>query len=438
MDLYQPRSTGFIQRRTAHLFEELLDHRADTHDLRGLLDEIGQRRLAVPAATGLRWDCTDRLTVGTNHDDRGLCVIGRCRWAHAAWVSHSNILTENPLDVSFGAGQAVSMPMFSALEGLLPDVEARAVTMADVPVLTDLVHRISIDATGTTDTSEDEMRDELVGPRFDIERDTLLILDSRGRALVYGQAYDEHDDRGYVDVYVDPVFDDATFAQVAERAVKATLDRLAEAVRERSGTGTVAAAGLYRGEDRMLAAYKAQGFESSTTYWRMSIDIGEKDTFAAVIPNNVEIKAVNPDDDEVMALAVELTNDTFSGHHGHVELNLENYIKSWRGTAKYDPKAWWFAFDSGEPVGLCIGDEAKLDENIGYVPWLGVKKSARGKGIARALLLTAFDEYARRGRTKVQLGVDTANDTGATRLYESVGMHSVMTFDTLEQQISLS
>ena len=329
------------------------------------------------------------------------------------------------------------MPMFSAVDGLLPDVEARAVTMADVPVLTDLFHRISMDATGTVDTSEDEVRDDLVGPRFDIAKDTLLMLDSNGRALVYGQAYDEHDDRGYIDVYVDPEFDDATFAQVAAAAVRASLDRLTEAVRERSGAGTVAAAGLYRGEDRMLAAYRSQGFEPSTTYWRMSIDIGDGDDFTVVLPDNVEIKAVNPDDDEVMAQAVELLNDTFSGHHGHVELNVDDYAKSWRETTRYDPTAWWFAYDEGALVGLCIGDEAKLAENFGYVPSLGVRTAARGKGIARALLLTSFDEYARRGRTKVQLGVDTANDTGATRLYESVGMNSVMTFDTLEQKISV-
>ncbi|MEO8107210.1 MAG: GNAT family N-acetyltransferase, partial [Actinomycetes bacterium] len=64
-------------------------------------------------------------------------------------------------------------------------------------------------------------------------------------------------------------------------------------------------------------------------------------------------------------------------------------------------------------------------QGAGYVPLIGVKKHLRGRGIARALLLTAFSEYQQRGCTGVQLGVDTGNATGAIRLYESVGMTSL-------------
>lgn len=327
------------------------------------------------------------------------------------------------------------MPMFDAVAGLLPDIEARAVTLADVPILTDLVRRIAVDATGTPDNSEDEIRDDLVGPRLDLARDSLLMLDSQGRALVYGVAFDEHDERGYVDVYLDPEFDDLTFERIADLAVGAALERLAESVQERSGAGTVASSGLYRGEDRMLAAYRAHGFEPSTTYWRMGIDLDGQDIAPLDVATDVEIRAVDPDDDDVMATALELRNDTFSEHHGHVDMNFTDYSTVWRETSKYDRKGWWFAYQTGVPVGLCLCDEAKLDENAGFVRSLGVRRTSRGRGIARALLLTAFAEYARRGRTSVQLSVDSANDTGATRLYESVGMRTIIAIDTLERKI---
>ena len=42
--------------------------------------------------------------------------------------------------------------------------------------------------------------------------------------------------------------------------------------------------------------------------------------------------------------------------------------------------------------------------------------------MAKALLAEAFAESARRGRTRVGLGVDSESPTGATRLYQSVGM----------------
>jgi hypothetical protein len=39
------------------------------------------------------------------------------------------------------------------------------------------------------------------------------------------------------------------------------------------------------------------------------------------------------------------------------------------------------------------------------------------------MLQHSFREFRRRGFTGAALGVDAANATGATRLYESVGMH---------------
>src|SRR5919201_666776 len=42
---------------------------------------------------------------------------------------------------------------------------------------------------------------------------------------------------------------------------------------------------------------------------------------------------------------------------------------------------------------------------------------------ARALLLRVFGQFYERGERRVSLNVHTENPTGATRLYESVGMH---------------
>ena len=47
----------------------------------------------------------------------------------------------------------------------------------------------------------------------------------------------------------------------------------------------------------------------------------------------------------------------------------------------------------------------------------------RGQGYAKALLLHAFREFYDRGLPRVTLGVDAENPTGATHLYERVGMH---------------
>jgi ribosomal protein S18 acetylase RimI-like enzyme len=58
----------------------------------------------------------------------------------------------------------------------------------------------------------------------------------------------------------------------------------------------------------------------------------------------------------------------------------------------------------------------------GYVGAIGVQRAWRGKGLGRALLVRTFAEFYARGVSRVTLGVDAQSPTGATKLYEGVGM----------------
>ena len=53
---------------------------------------------------------------------------------------------------------------------------------------------------------------------------------------------------------------------------------------------------------------------------------------------------------------------------------------------------------------------------------LGAVQEHRGQGLARALLLARMADDIERGFISTILHVDATNPTGATRLYESVGM----------------
>ena len=59
----------------------------------------------------------------------------------------------------------------------------------------------------------------------------------------------------------------------------------------------------------------------------------------------------------------------------------------------------------------------------------------RKRGIGLALLRHSFNEFYRRGRRKVGLGVDAQSLTGALRLYEGAGMHIHQTFDQYEKEL---
>ena len=72
-------------------------------------------------------------------------------------------------------------------------------------------------------------------------------------------------------------------------------------------------------------------------------------------------------------------------------------------------------------LGALLGDWKRMGD-WGWVGSLGVRDGWRRRGIGESLLLTSFAEFHRRGERKVALGVDVQNPTGATRLYERVGM----------------
>ena len=66
---------------------------------------------------------------------------------------------------------------------------------------------------------------------------------------------------------------------------------------------------------------------------------------------------------------------------------------------------------------------------------LGTLEPWRGQGLGRALLLHAFGELYRRGERRVALAVDAGNETGATHLYESVGMRVAWQADVYEKRL---
>jgi len=91
-----------------------------------------------------------------------------------------------------------------------------------------------------------------------------------------------------------------------------------------------------------------------------------------------------------------------------------------------DPALWFLAVDGEEIVGfsVCTGGIAD-DTTRGYVDGLCVRLAWRKRGIALALLHHSFGELHRRGKTAVELDMDSENLTGALRPYERAGMRVI-------------
>ena len=91
---------------------------------------------------------------------------------------------------------------------------------------------------------------------------------------------------------------------------------------------------------------------------------------------------------------------------------------------------WLMAREDGAPV---IALTATAGDEGGSVHLLGVRASHRGRGIGSAMLRHAFATFASRGLTRAMVNVDAENVTGATGVYEPVGMRVVGRWDMWER-----
>ncbi len=155
-------------------------------------------------------------------------------------------------------------------------------------------------------------------------------------------------------------------------------------------------------------------------------------------PAGITVRTYNPVTDAEAVYRAD--NDSFRDHFGFVEEPFEEGFKKFMhfmtGQEGFDPSLWFVAMDGEEVAGISLcRPRAYEDPDLGYVNSLGVRRQWRKRGIGLALLRQSFNEFYRRGKRKVGLGVDAQNLTGALRLYEKAGMHVHQSFDLYEKEL---
>src|SRR5687767_4728257 len=148
----------------------------------------------------------------------------------------------------------------------------------------------------------------------------------------------------------------------------------------------------------------------------MVIDLGEPPV--SRVPEGIEIRTMRAGEERAIHETIE---DAFADHWGHTRRSYDAFAKRTFAREGHDPSLCWVATEDDEPVAASLCDW-KREGDSGWVQLIGVRPPWRRRGIAEALLQTAFAEFRRRGERRVALGVDAESTTGATRLYERVGM----------------
>ena len=163
--------------------------------------------------------------------------------------------------------------------------------------------------------------------------------------------------------------------------------------------------------------YRERGYEQVRGFWGMTIDLDE----APEVPDVPGIAIRGYDHPAETRAVYDAHNEGFASHWEYRPLTLEEWEERRFGRATFDPTLWWVAVAGDEIAGVSMC-EMKRDPDQGWVGALSVRPAYRRRGIADALIKTAFAEFFRRGQRRVGLGVDAENLTGATRLYERAGM----------------
>jgi ribosomal protein S18 acetylase RimI-like enzyme len=120
---------------------------------------------------------------------------------------------------------------------------------------------------------------------------------------------------------------------------------------------------------------------------------------------------------------------SFADHFNSYRETFEEFLARLREDPGHRWDHWWLAEVDGQPAGAVVATTVtgRLDEkgapqpDGSYIDYIGVHASARGRGVAKALLRTVIADAAARGRNRVGLEVDTRSPTGAHGLYESLG-----------------
>ena len=164
--------------------------------------------------------------------------------------------------------------------------------------------------------------------------------------------------------------------------------------------------------------FESRGYREARRFYDMAIELDAAPEVPAV-PAGLALEPCSEDEYRAFYDALD---EAFQDHWEWHSMPYEEWLERRRGQHRDEQGPLWLVVRDGDEIAAVVRNEAKRDGG-GYVGALAVRRPWRGRGLAKALLLHSFADFHRRGHTRVTLNVDADSPTGATHLYERVGMH---------------
>ena len=307
-----------------------------------------------------------------------------------------------------------------------PGYIVRAARWEDLPAVAALITARGMDW-GTPDTTADILRSDWWDhPAMDRAKDTWIVERCGrvcGHALVLATSREEL----YAWWVVAP-------DNPEPRLDSLLVELIEERAREQAGMTGEGAVVVLRvtvtGPDRAPHDLLGRrGFLPARHFWRMDRRLDQKPP-PPEAPEGIAIRSFQRGVDERAVHAV--FEEAFAGSWGFVSMPFDEWATLRLGWEGFDPSLWFVAVDDAITLGALA---ARVVGGTGWISSLGVRPRDRGRGIATALLRTSFAEFHRRGVANASLYVDAANETGATALYERVGMRVAKRDDMYEKRV---
>jgi GNAT superfamily N-acetyltransferase len=284
-----------------------------------------------------------------------------------------------------------------------PDFRLRPVRLEDAEAVLELIGAIDEHLDAELDFTLDDIR--AAWRHVDLERD-VWAWEHDGRLAAFAILHTRGEELS-VNGFVHPDFLGRGLGTVIVRATEA---RAREHGARKLDNGILA-------RDRAASALlEANGYRDVRHYYVMTIELDapppEPEWPEGLVPRPFEREhshAFWAADDEA-----------FQDESGYESEPFEQFVERRLESPRFDPELWIAVWDGDEIAATLIADWKRF--GAGWIGGLAVRRPWRRRGLGRALLLRSFGQFYERGERRVSLNVHTENPTGATRLYESVGM----------------
>lgn len=167
---------------------------------------------------------------------------------------------------------------------------------------------------------------------------------------------------------------------------------------------------------------EAAGYTHTRSFYSMARSLEGTLPEPGALPAGIEVRPALPSQ---YHLVWEKANEAFREHWGFVEPREEDFL-SWQESRWFQPLLWQVAWAGDRPVGqvqnfIDMLDNEKNNRLRGYTEGISVLKPYRRQGIAASLIVRSLRMLQALNLKEAALTVDSENELGALRLYESLG-----------------